>query len=292
MDIYIISFFLMWGAGFVLKGPALLTQIAQVWQETPHIIFSVLAAGVLFSGGLRIGMGVISSVGLMLTVAIRSSITILVGTVVSILVGGLPEGASPVMILSAAVLLLLAMIVGMRAGQERERNGARLVVQLDQMNWGVVGRSLAGSLLVVTYAYGLSAGIRSTSHPEGFDSVTYMAVLATGSLFGALVWGGGRLTWTRQWGKWRRVPARYRWMAAVCAVAHYGGNLIHALGVPALSTAIAWPLGTAGNLWTYLWGLAFGEFKGAPRKAWILMGLMMFLFISGSTLLALGQYNK
>ena len=65
----------------------------------------------------------------------------------------------------------------------------------------------------------------------------------------------------------------------------------HAQGVPALSTAIAWPLGTGGNLWTYLWGLAFGEFKGAPYKAWLLLGLTVALFAGGGVLLALGQYG-
>jgi hypothetical protein len=75
-------------------------------------------------------------------------------------------------------------------------------------------------------------------------------------------------------------------------VAHYGGNLLHAVGVPALSTAIAWPLGTAGNLWTYLWGLAFGEFKGAPRRAWALLGVTVFLFVAGGALLSMGQYGR
>jgi hypothetical protein len=292
LDVYLFSCALMWGVGFAMGGSALTGQLARFWRASPGLFVSILAVGALFSGGVRIGMGIIVSIGLMLTVAVRASIVILVGTVVSMLVGGLPEGASPGLILAAAALLVLAVLIGVWAGQERERSGAQLAVQLDRVNWGVVGRAFAGALLIVAYAYGLSAGIRSTSHPEGLDAVAYMVLLSTGSLLGALVWGGGRLTWTRQWGVWFRTPARYRGLAAACAVAHYGGNLIHALGVPALSTAIAWPLGTAGNLWAYLWGLVFGEFKGAPRKAWALMGLTVALFIGGGVLLALGQYAR
>ncbi|MFZ5918370.1 MAG: hypothetical protein ACOYZ7_15625 [Chloroflexota bacterium] len=289
LDVYIFSCALMWGVGFLREGSLLVDQLARLWQGSPGLFFSILLVGALFSGGVRIDMGIIASIGLMLTVAVRASIVILVGTAVSMAVGGLPEGASPGLILTAAALLALAVLIGMWAGQEREHNGAQLAVQLDRVDWRVVGRAIAGALLIVTYAYGLSAGMRSTSHPEGLDAVAYMVLLSTGSLLGALLWGGGRLTRTGQWGVWYRAPARYRWMAAACAVAHYGGNLIHALGVPALSTAIAWPLGTAGNLWTYLWGLVFGEFKGAPRKAWALMGLTATLFIGGAALLALGQ---
>ncbi len=291
LDIYIFSCILMWGISFVLEGPALMTQMAQTWGEKPRLVLLILAVGALFAGGMRIGLGIISSVGLILTVAVRASTVILLGTVISMLVGGLPEGASPGLILTSSALLLLAVIVGVRAIQERERNGAQLAVQLDRVDWVVVGRALASALLIVSYAYGLSAGIRSTSHPAGLDAVPYMALLSTGSLLGALIWGGGRLIYFRQVDAWRRAPWRCRRLALACAVAHFGGNLLHALGVPALSTAIAWPLGTSGNLWTYLWGLVYGEFKGASRKAWVLLGLTVALFLAGSALLALGQYG-
>lgn len=292
LDIYIFSCILMWGLGFVLQGPALMTQMVQVWQETPRLIPLILAVGACFGGGVRIGLGIISSVGLMLTVAVRSSIVILLGTVVSIVVGGLPAGASPGLILTAAGFLLLAVLTGVQAGQERAQNGTQLAVQLERVGWSVAGRAVASALLVVSYAYGLSVGVRSTSHLQGLDAATYMALLSTGCLLGALVWGGGRLAYFRQWGAWRRAPARYRYLAAACAVAHFGGNLLHALGVPALSTAIAWPLGTAGNLWTYLWGLVFGEFRGAPRKTWAWLCLTVALFVGGSALLAMGQYRQ
>jgi hypothetical protein len=292
LDIYIFSCLLMWGTGFVLEGPGLTAQVVQAWQKEPHLVLLILALGVIFSGGVRISLGIISSVGLMFTVAIRASIVILVGTVVSMLAGGLPAGASPGLILTAAGLLVLAVIAGVLASQERDRNGAQLAVQLDRVDRGVVGRALASALLVVGYAYGLSVGVRSTSHPEGLSAVAYMVLLSTGSLLGALAWGGGQLSRRRQWVAWRRAPARYHWLAAACAAAHFGGNLLHALGVPALTTAIAWPLGTGGNLWTYLWGLAFGEFKGAPHKAWLLLGLTVALFAGGGVLLALGQYGR
>ena len=234
LDIYAFSFVLMWGLGFLLEGSGLTIQLAQAWQENPRLVLIILAMGAIFGAGMRLGLGIISSVGLMLTVAVRSSITILMGTTISIQVGGLPPGGSPGLILAAAGLLLLAVLVGVRTSQERERNGAQLAVQLERVDRGVLVRSFISTILVMGYSYGLSAGMRSVSHPEGLAPVAYMALLSSGSLLGALVWGGGRLTYLRQWGAWRRAPSRYHWLAAACAVAHYGGNLLHAFGVPGI----------------------------------------------------------
>ena len=84
---------------------------------------------------------------------------------------------------------------------------------------------------------------------------------------GALLTSGLLLTVRRQWNYVFRASLRIHAFGIISGLFHYGGNIIHTIGTTALSPVISWPLGVTMGLWTQFWGLVYGEFKGASRRA-------------------------
>ena len=49
------------------------------------------------------------------------------------------------------------------------------------------------------------------------------------------------------------------------------------------------PLGITAGLWTQMWGLVYGEFRGSPRKAYVALAGGIILYIIGAYLIAPGS---
>jgi glucose uptake protein GlcU len=79
-------------------------------------------------------------------------------------------------------------------------------------------------------------------------------------------------------------------MALISASCHYGGNIIHTIAIPQVSAAIAWPMGQAANIWSYIWGVLYGEFKGSSKKTYIILLSGILLFVVGVILLSINIY--
>lgn len=75
-------------------------------------------------------------------------------------------------------------------------------------------------------------------------------------------------------------------LAAVAAFCHFGGNVLHAVFAPVVSVAIATVLGNSYHCWSYIWGLLYGEFKGAGRRSYLMLFTGISLFVAGVLLLS------
>ena len=71
-------------------------------------------------------------------------------------------------------------------------------------------------------------------------------------------------------------------------VEYYVGNIIHIFTNSVLSSSISWLLGLASSLWTQIWGLVFGEFKGASAKSYIYQFLSFGCYVIGAYVLIIG----
>jgi hypothetical protein len=110
-----------------------------------------------------------------------------------------------------------------------------------------------------------------------------MAMLVTGAFVGSMLLSGGILTYKKQWSIVFKAPfSIHRW-GIISGLAHYGGNIIHTYATAFLSSAVTWPLSITMGLWTQMWGLVFGEFKGSPRKAYAFLFLAIALYIIRGT---------
>ncbi len=241
---------------------------------------------------MRVSLYVFQIIGLSIAQPIQSSVNILVGTFVSAVVGGMPEGLSVSRLMLACVVLVAAVAASVLAGKFRAESsqadlaGSGLKYTMRDL-WRSIGLLFLASFLIPTYTLGLSYGLKSTLHSEGLEELPFMAVLSLGSFTGMMFSSGLKLTIQKQWGIIRRATFSIHKFGVFSGVFHYGGNIIHSFATASLSPVISWPLGVTFGLWTQFWGIIYGEFKGAAQRAYFALGLAVFLYLLGAWLVAL-----
>ena len=74
-------------------------------------------------------------------------------------------------------------------------------------------------------------------------------------------------------------------MACIAAFCHFGGNVLHSIAAPVVSVVIATGIGYSYGMWSYLWGLLYGEFKGAGKRTFAVLAGGIALFVIGVLIL-------
>ena len=290
LTLYVCAFVFVWGIALAAQAEGHFDELARVWRQRPAIIIVAFIAGATFVIGVRITLTVFSAVGLSVTAPIQTFMSLILGTSLAALVGGTPAAIGPLDLMAACLLFFAAAMATVRARILRDRSlfeGA--ATQLRDAAGATSRRLIAKNMLLVAlasaiitaYPLGLSYSLRAPSRDFGLTPIAYILVLATGSLCGALLTSGALLTRRRQWSVLRRAGWKRHRYSVIAALAHYGGNLINAFATGALTAAVSWPLGTTSQLWTYVWGVATGEFKGAPRRSYLLIAAGAALYFAG-----------
>ncbi|MEA4812094.1 MAG: hypothetical protein VB108_05960 [Anaerolineaceae bacterium] len=291
LTLFATSFIFVWIAGFVLDGSALLQNLRQVWMDDKSRILITFLCGMLYVFGMMISVRVIKEIGLSLSQPLQASINLIVGTFLSALIGGIPAGLTVGRILVSAVFLGAAIFLTMRAGilksrktQEQEKNDGRDKKPVNMRR--VIVMLIIGALFVPAYSTGLSYGLKSVTQAHGMAVMPFMTVLASGAFAGILMTCGTILTQKRQWHVFKEHGFEIHKLGVFSGLAHYGGNIIHTFATRNLSAAISWPLGITAGLWTQLWGLVYGEFKGAPKKAYFSLFAGILCYLIGAFVIA------
>lgn len=292
MTLFTTSIVFVWAAGFLLDGSALLADLQNVLAEDPSVIFVTLPCGILYVIGIRLSLVALQRIGLSLSQPIQASFNILIGTLISGLVGGIPADVNPVGIAAACLLLFAAIYISMAAGRRhsQEMNSSPAVESNIHYTthdiWKSTWLLILSSAFIQAYTLGLSYGLRTVTHPRGLAIMPFMVLLASGAFLGALLTSGLILTFRRQWKTAFSAPARIYALGILSGLFHYGGNIIHTIGTTALSPVISWPLGVTMGLWTQFWGLLYGEFKGASRMVYTLLFTGITLYLLGAYLIS------
>lgn len=291
LTLFSTSMVLVWGAGFLLDGSALITNIRLVWQADPSRVYVTLVCGFVYVAGIFLSLHVIRLIGLALSQPLQASMNLIIGTVLSGLLGGIPQGLTAARMALALVLLLAAILLSMRAGSLRGQAEAVRSSAVEQRNTQQTTRTAilllaAASLLAPAYSIGLSYGLTSITQPHGMAVMPFMAVLCTGAFLCALVICGTNLTLRKQWSMVWKAGFRVHKFGILSGLAHYGGNIIHTFATRNLSAVVAWPLGITAGLWTQMWGLAYGEFRGSPRRTYIYLFAGMACYILGALVIS------
>lgn len=87
----------------------------------------------------------------------------------------------------------------------------------------------------------------------------------------------------------RKIEVSYKKLfilAGIAAICRFGGNILHAIFAPVLSITIATAMGNSYHVWSYVWGLLYGEFKGASLKTYGILGSGVLMFLAGVLLLS------
>ena len=290
LTLFSIALVFVWSVSLIIDGSAVFSDIRRLWSIHPSKIVVVGIAGALYAIGLNFSIRVMSLIGLTLSQPLNSAITLLVGQSFAVTVGGLPAGLSLPRISIAVTVLLGAVVLVYFA--ERKKTAAQNTSRIDTglsrdrtvMVKAILLMVLAG-LFMPAYGIGLSYSLKTVTQPNGLAVLPYMSLLSSGAFIGAFIVNAPHLTRTGQWQRiWKAPFSVHRW-GIMSGLFHYGGNIVHAFAAGTLSTAVAFPLGLTAGLWTQLWGIRYGEFKGAPRAAYILQAGSFACYIVGASLI-------
>lgn len=287
---YLFSIVIVWGAIFLFGDrmipDGVFHEITADWGRA-GIVF---LCGAVYAVGMQIQLSAVSRVGLILSSSITSTCAILSGVIVSAVLGGVPEGASIVMIMGAAVLLIGGTVVCQISGVMRDKDIKKKENAVKTRTKDIMLLIFASGILQPFFSAASSIGIRTDLRPDGFSPFTCMGILCLGAFTGTAVFSAVVLTRKHLWNKVFRPKTSLTLivaMAVISAFCHFGGNLLNAVAAPVVSIVIATGIGYSYGIWSYLWGLVYGEFAGAKKKTLGVLGGGLCLFVVGIVILTL-----
>lgn len=276
------SLLFVWGVGFLLEGKALLENIAMVGAQFPWKIVCTLVGGMLYAAGLWVSLKVMDKVGLALSQPLLQSVTLIAGVLVTLVVGGRPETLTDTKIILTVMFLLAAAFLVYLADRTRAQGQEQHGVKKSAALSTVVGLTVLSAVLTVSYDAAMSYGLETITQPVGLQVLPFMALLCTGAFLGVMLTCGVVLTRRHQWHCiWQAPFSIHKW-SIFSGFCHYGGNIIHSFATRGLSAAVSYPLGLTSGLWTQLWGLGYGEFKGAPVRAYVYQFASFACYVAGA----------
>lgn len=288
---YTFSLPVVWVPLLLLQRTMVPGGVMQEIRTHGPLAFIILVCGMVFAVAMQLHLTVVGRIGLILSTSVSATCCILCGTLVSAFLGGIPAGASFAMILAASLLLILATITCQCAGVLRDRDAQKKSQESPSKSrlHDILLLIFINSVLMSSYPLATSLGIRSPLNPNGMSSLTCMGILVIGAFLGSVLFTAFTMTRNRQWASFWHPNKPFRLillMALIAACCHFGGNVLHAIAAPVISVTIATAMGNSYHVWSYLWGLVYGEFKGACRKTYLLLVVGILLFVAGVLLLS------
>lgn len=295
--IYGFSIIIVWGAIACLKDVMLQDSIVHQLTASKGKALLAIASGSLTAIGMQNKMFVVGRIGIILSSSISATCGILFGTFISAIVSGLPENISIWTVLFSSAVLVGATIICQLSGVMRDKD--LLKHDNTQMNvkplWKERKRIiilLVLNILFLSNAYpiGLSACVRTTENPTGFEPLLCIGLMCIGAFIGSGIYSIFILIYKKQLHMLLHPGRRVVIMAFLSAIGHYGGNVINTLASPSLSVAISWPMSNAFPIWSYSWGLLYGEYKGSKRKTYYVLALGISMCFIGLILFSISIY--
>lgn len=253
-----------------------------------------LVCGAGFAIGMQIQLYVVSKMGLIYATSVVSTSSIILGTILSSLLGGIPEDTSFGKILLGAMILLIATLVCQWADREKSRyqKVSAKVIRNNSRKYLFI---LVIYLLAFSQSYtiGMSLCVHTDLRPHGLPGPVAVGMLSIGAAVATI------LVCTLMLVKDKKLYLLCRPEDPICllyaivgGICCLGGDLLHNIASPVVSMAIAWPLSNLSGVWQYFWGILTGEFKDSGRKAKVLLSLGIFLFLLGVIWLAFARTSS
>ncbi len=289
--LYSFSLVLVWGVTLVLAPVLLPAGIISATTANPAVVAEILLGGAMMSMGLFISLQVMGKVGLLLFTAISGAVGNILGILTSLMKEGLSDSpyALPLVLGCTAIFIAAAFTCNYAAAlRDQDRRSSAAQAGKGPITAKIVLLMLLSAFLTNGWSIGPASGTAS-----GFPPVLTCAYMATGSFLSVFLTCGVIFTRKKQWRQVLCVGSSKQplLLGAVSAFCHYGGNLISIYAMPVLSATLSFLFGRTSNVWTYLWGLFYGEFAGSRRKTMLILSFGIFLYIAGTLLLAVFNYN-
>lgn len=294
--LYLFSNSIIWGAAVLFQEVFVPQGIPAAIAEKPGLALFCFLCGIPFGVGMQIGMVVMKKVGLILSISIMSPIGILSGTVLPMLINGLPEGITPAALILITLVFLGGTLLSQFSGALRDRErrargdlGARDgTARPDAKTYLLFFINI---FLGFGYTLGISYGMESVTNPDALPPMLCCALICLGALAGTLILSPIRLIHARALGRFFHTPPKIVLFSFLSAIGHFGGNVTNMMAAPLLSLSVAWPITTTSNIWAYFWGILYGEFEGSSRRVKTLLAAGVLLYAAGILLLYMALYR-
>ncbi|QQO09372.1 hypothetical protein [Breznakiella homolactica] len=290
--LYFASLVLVWGVILVneLVNPV---HIFTAIRSSPGLAAVVCLCGASMAIGMQLQMSVIDKVGLILSNSVSATCGVLLGTLLTVMLGGLPENVSVGMIFFSAFVLIIATLVCQFSGKLRDKDLSKASSRPAKTQDSKAALLLVlSSLLVAAYPLGMSLGVKTKFSDGGFPPLVCVGLLAFGSFAGTMIYSAFFLSKNKQWKTlFSKKYKKAILISSFCGLCHYGGNLIHVISSHALSVAVSWLIGRTANMWTYLWGIYHKEYQGAKSRTYAVLVCGIAIYVIGILLLSRSFYR-
>lgn len=284
---YAISVPIVWISIFIGNGTMIPEGVCTEICSNVVLAIGVIACGFVFGIAMQMHLTIVKKVGLILSTSVSATCAILGGTIVSILFAGVPQGVSIVILIIASLLLICATITCQYAGYQHDK-ASMMIEHTSSRIQDILMLAFINLILMSSYPLANSLGLRTELNPNAFSSLTCMGLVVIGAFLGALIVTIYKMH-QRPAQLFRKVEVSYKKLfilAGIAALCHFGGNILHAIFAPVLSVTIATAMGNSYHVWIYVWGLLYGEFKGASLKTYGILGSGVLMFLAGVLLLS------
>ncbi|MCY1152827.1 MAG: hypothetical protein OWP43_10470 [Sphaerochaetaceae bacterium] len=280
LEMLFFSMIFVLSLSFIIKGRLIFVDINEKFIESPTIVFGIGICGFLFSASMFLNLYIISKIGLSIAQPLQQTIGLLLGTLFSVVIGGVPKNISFIRLLMCLILLILSIFFSYLSHKAKTKNKNREVKFLKIILLSFLCASIGSS-----YAFSISYGLKTITNPNGLTVLPFTSIFVVFAfLFVFLL---NLISPSKNGVKNELKTANFRIysLSIIAALFHYGGNMLHCLSTGLLSAAISWPLGLTSGLWTQLGGLLLGEFKGAKKSSYVFWGLSIIFYIIGAWIL-------
>lgn len=282
---YAISVLIVWICILCFGDAMIPAGVFTEIKSNPTLSFIILTCGFLFGIAMQMHLKIVVRIGLILSTSVSATCAIVGGTLVSIIFAGIPEGVSISLIILASFLLICATITCQYAGDIDRQ----LIKHSSSRLKDILLLAFVNFILMSSYPLANAVGLRTALHPYAFSSLTCMGILVIGACIGSGIIALFHLH-TASFSIIKNANISYRklfTLATLAALCHFGRNIFHAILAPIISIPIATAMGNSYHVWSYVWGLLYGEFKGATRPTYTILAVGVLMFLAGVFILSI-----
>ena len=280
--LYVFSNIIVWGVMLIFKGTFVPEGIIYWISAKPKLVAICLLGGAMFGIGMQVSTAIMSKLGMVLSVSVSATLGVFTGTVIPMLVNGLPDGMTILTIIIISVLFLSGTLLVQYAGNEyRKDQKDNYDRDIPKVSLKLYLWFLVNTVLGLGYTFGMTYGMRSITNPHGLPPMLCCGLICFGAFLGTIIVSIVRLKKANQLDILVHTSPKVLLFSFLSACGHFGGNVTHMIAAPLLSLAVAWPITTTSNLWTYFWGFVYGEFRNSSKKVVFMLIAGLAMYIAG-----------